>query len=1186
MSGTNSKFSLNEVFPLRIESQKSVNVKFTPTNISLEQALITVHSNDINNPSSVISVSGTGVAPDISVQPISLDFFNVSVGQEVSLPVIISNFGLGKLIITSIVSSDPVFSPNVTSLEIQSKHSQQILIKFSPIVMGQKNTIIHLTNNDPDTPDIIIHVAGYGAYPIVSVSQSSFNFGPVVVGSEKEEVLSISNSGRASLNVAFSLNISEFSSSVSEMIVLPNSTNTIKIKFLPIEATSYSGVLTLATNDPSHLTMDVILTGSGIFAAKIVVVPRSINFGEVIVGRTRQSNVIVENQGTLALTFSTVIENSQVFSVSPVSDTVLMAEQKTLTVTYSPSDAEQSSGTLRISSNALNEALVSVSLSGYGKPAVLEWAKIDTSSWIPPTIKTIATSLSNIITPLTIVLDAVSTVLKIISAFIKDIDDPMKILLTQLKSTIANFINDLSATGIYMLYILPGKTGILPQTHPQYFRNLPPDQYNIFDPNNPSWFDSVKGGYSSFISKITESFDDPGDGNRPQFSSSAKIGGYVMMFDSGTIGPDDIAKFVRCIQKLMKMFRSSFKVAFEPPSNVTTFCSSNLVRVTFTPSVSVLPREYFIFRSETQGGDVVKGTDDNGNEFEYKDETGKTLRAWKLVGITNVISQLAKVAGVSESNAKTMLGEVGYAAKELSKLFLKGDAFRFVFEDTGVENDKSYFYVVASGYTMETPPSEYPQIIAKGILTSDFDKKIDFLGREEDAKKATETKISAVGSLSAEVSAKPVSTTLEVKGGLGRCRNFRCGFELSDEEQFTVQDTTEYLTLVNTPIAGSVKIYVTRQGKTFQAATTSFRVEYSPKSKDGKDVKVYEGSSSRVYIRSKYYYKVDDKLQVQYKYKIDLKTAEVSKESVVLGSDQSFLTKNKPIDSASVIVFQGTSQVSSSDVVVINDKDGRIKVNKNVGTPLLVNYSYYTDFSEKDFFTCIRSEYNRYFFDVAKCDAGATLCPGYDNASCYYNSGVGCSFYSVNSEETVSQRKMLVAGEFKIEDIKFDQFWDPVACQNGIMKQRCDGYSKTSPRYSQSMWPDWSSVRLSALGMFPKMDQIMKLMERLLDSLLAGTEKMTSATQNFIDLLQKKIDSLKKIIETVNSFIQILTDDFSLPDLYFLSVPYAKGGNEYFKTSVRSAKNGPTSDSSAYTAGVVLVYGTPVLGAALKLIFG
>jgi len=112
------------------------------------------------------------------------------------------------------------------------------------------------------------------------------------------------------------------------------------------------------------------------------------------------------------------------------------------------------------------------------------------------------------------------------------------------------------------------------------------------------------------------------------------------------------------------------------------------------------------------------------------------------------------------------------------------------------------------------------------------------------------------------------------------------------------------------------------------------------------------------------------------------------------------------------------------------------------------------------------------------------------------------------------------------------------------------------------------------------------VMNNLIDSLISGTGKMDSTILTFINLLQKKIDSLKQFIELINSFVQILENDFSLPNLYFLEIPFAAGGNSYIKTSIQNATNGPIADSTSYTGGMVLAFGTPGIGDALKIFFG
>jgi hypothetical protein len=832
-------------------------------------------------------------------------------------------------------------------------------------------------------------------------------------------------------------------------------------------------------------------------------------------------------------------------------------------------------------------------------PNNLSWNKINTSQWVPNEVKAIAKSIQQVVPPLITALSFTTKILNIVKMFIVNIDDALKILLTQVETLIDNFINSLTESGIYVLYILP-RPGINPQTNPEYFLNLLPQDFDLFDPNNPTWFDGVKGGYSSFVAKVVNSFDDPGDSNRPQFPDSAMMGAYVMMFDSGTaLSPDNIAAFVSSIQKLMRLFRSPFRVAFEPPTNVTTFASNGSVRITFTPSASILPKEYFIFRSEVQGGYNV--TDSTGNV--YRDESGKPVHAWKLIGITNVGLQLASIMKVSQAQATTWLQSAAYSAKALSTAVLGGDPFRFVFEDVDVDNDTSYFYVIAAGYTTLTAAkqSDYDAIVTpqdprqtpinfketepddSGVYTSDFEKKINILGVEQDIIPISQTKIAAVGNLSAEVSAKPITITLEVKGGLARCRNFRCGFQISETEIFdlaeNLSNTNSTLrTLAEKPIAGSVSISIKRQGKTFEAQQSAYRVDYS---------------LGDIYAKNIYYFQSGDNLTISYEYTKALSEQETT-ESGTLGSDLTYLTQNKPIDSSSVQVFFASplfvelQPVSAANVTILNDKDGRIKVSSySPGTVLTFKYQYYTDFSDSSYFKCIRPEYSRYFFDIKKCDAGSTLCPGYDDVNCVFNTGALCTNTALSQRPVLSTLGGL--SEYYPENIAFNLFWDPIACQNGIMQQRCDGYNKISkiaPRYPQKTWPDWASEQLDVLGMFPKIKEVVTVMNRLIDSLISGTGKMDSTILTFINLLQKKIDSLKQFIELINSFVQILENDFSLPNLYFLEIPFAAGGNNYIKTSIQNATNGPIADSTSYTGGMVLAFGTPGIGDALKIFFG
>lgn len=1182
----NTSFEINEIFPIVIKSYKEIKIKFQPLNIGEVSSKIIIYSNDLSKPITEIQIKAIGVTPDIFILPSSLNFGDISLGDTVQLPVSISNLGIGNLKISSIKSSNSNFYLNYESLEIPSKRTENVKVFFKPISEGTEISEIEFNNNDLDSPKIIVPVTGYGSVPVFNISTTSLEFGTVVVDGMLEKNIVITNLGRSTLNIDFVNDSNVFLVSGNSLSIGKNSSKNIKISFSPKESLNYQENIIIQTNDPQNPIIQLEVKGIGIFAPRISVTPRNINFGAVQMKKSKQINILISNTGTQLLNFRTSIESSarlQTFSISPVEGSVQGSNKTTLISTFNPSDPQSLSGILKIFSNDLNEPTIEINLAGVGQPATLEWQKINSCDWIPKEVTTIAHSVTSVISPLITALDFTKQIFDIIKVFIIDLDDVMKIALEKIKKTIDDFIGDLSESGLYTLYILPGKPGITPFLYPQYFKDVSKTSFSLYDPNEQSWFDSVKGGYSAFISKVVQSFDDPGDGNRPQFSDKGMVGGFVMMFDSGTIGPDDIGKFLQSLQKLMKLFRTPFKMAFEPPTNVLAFSSNKQIKVTFSPSVSILPKEYFIFRSEIQGGEPVI---EEGSQVT--DENGKPIFKYKLVGVINVVEQFAKILGVSEKNARNFLGEVGYGVKQIANKFLGNDPLRFVFEDnfSEVNDPKTYYYIVVAGYSTLNDKN-YSSII-NNVYTSDFEKKITKTHQEIPSKKTSETKILSIGNFSAEVSAKLSNVFLEVKGGIARCKNFSCGFGIPKEIEFIIEENIpDFYNIPDSPLPGSVKIFIetedeNKEKKQFEVPSSKYRVDYSPRFDDKSNSKIFEGVINKIYFKSKNYFKKNDKIKILYETQKKLEKEKSQIELKTLSNDQTFLTDRKPIDSSSVSVKYLDQKI---EFVVLNEKDGKIKVFKTPGSKVSVEYEYFKDFSEKDYFKCIRSEFNRYFFDVLKCDNGTNLCPGYENANCMYNNGGGCTFYNNNSVSEVSNRTSLIP-PFLPENIPFSDFWDPIACQNGMMKQRCDGYNKTYPREVQKVWPDWSSINLSAISLFPKIEEIMTVLDGLLDSLLAGTEKLGTASTSFIDLLQKKIDQLKEILQKVNSFITILTEDFNLPDLYFLNIPYASGGNEYLKTSIQNSQNGPFSDSEAYTAGVVLVYGTPGLGNALKLFFG
>ena len=199
-------------------------------------------------------------------------------------------------------------------------------------------------------------------------------------------------------------------------------------------------------------------------------------------------------------------------------------------------------------------------------------------------------------------------------------------------------------------------------------------------------------------------------------------------------------------------------------------------------------------------------------------------------------------------------------------------------------------------------------------------------------------------------------------------------------------------------------------------------------------------------------------------------------------------------------------------------------------------------------------------------------------------------FYDAKTETEVADPN-LKNQQVVSEDIPFAAFWDSVACQNGTMAQRCDGYSKVLPPGTfRGTYPDWNAIKL---GDFLPLTELIEIIQKFINSLLSGTEKLTDSVINFISLIQKKIEYIQGILARIQEMLELLDTIFFDAGIHLLNIPTSKGGNEYLKKSISSAQGGPSSGIDGFTGGAMLSWGSPNFadptikaGEALKRLFG
>ena len=156
-------------------------------------------------------------APDIAVSQTALDYGEVFLGVTKSLPVVIKNEGTDLLTVSSITTSHPDYTVDVSSVALAPKASQTVNVSYLPTSVGLAPATLAIASDDPDEGLINVSLTAKGVEPPViavtppSMSEELFSGGTVT------RVLNIDNSaGGSNLYWSAAAQVSGNASSVIE----------------------------------------------------------------------------------------------------------------------------------------------------------------------------------------------------------------------------------------------------------------------------------------------------------------------------------------------------------------------------------------------------------------------------------------------------------------------------------------------------------------------------------------------------------------------------------------------------------------------------------------------------------------------------------------------------------------------------------------------------------------------------------------------------------------------------------------------------------------------------------------------------------------------------------------------------------------------------------------------------------
>jgi hypothetical protein len=254
-------------FSLAAGQSTSFNVTFAPTSTGSLSGSVTVVSNATNSPAT-ISLSGTGVQPQISVTPSSVSFGNVTVGVTNTQTLTIRNAGTATLNVSQapLAGTGFTFSGLVLPLSVPSGGSSSFNVGFAPASAGTFSGSITLISNTTNSP-LVLSLSGTGVATVrqLSASPASLSFGSLTTGTSATQSVTITNNGNSSVS------ISQVSASgagfTTNGITLPLSlaagqSTSISVAFAPASAGNLSGSVTVVSN-ATNSPLVVVLSGTG-----------------------------------------------------------------------------------------------------------------------------------------------------------------------------------------------------------------------------------------------------------------------------------------------------------------------------------------------------------------------------------------------------------------------------------------------------------------------------------------------------------------------------------------------------------------------------------------------------------------------------------------------------------------------------------------------------------------------------------------------------------------------------------------------------------------------------------------------------------------------------------------------------------------------------------------------------------
>ncbi|MBI4231006.1 MAG: choice-of-anchor D domain-containing protein [Planctomycetes bacterium] len=194
---------------------------------------------------------------------------------------------------------------------VPAQGSAEVTVAFDATGLngGDYDAAIVVRSNDPVRPEVavpaLLHVTGV---PDIAVSETALEFGTLFVGASRELSFTVENRGTDVLDVrSIASDAGAFVPLIGSLTLAVGGRATVTVTFTPASAETFSGTLSLVSNDPDTPDVGIALAGVGVEPPVIGVDPAALA-ATLLTGTQEIQSLTISNAGPAPLEFSLSVD--------------------------------------------------------------------------------------------------------------------------------------------------------------------------------------------------------------------------------------------------------------------------------------------------------------------------------------------------------------------------------------------------------------------------------------------------------------------------------------------------------------------------------------------------------------------------------------------------------------------------------------------------------------------------------------------------------------------------------------------------------------------------------------------------------------------------------------------------------------------------------------------------------------